>query len=225
MVSEQNERIKTTVENFISDSLKNENPAGLCFTTSFALMIYLYAKGIKTELRSGTFPKPLKDGSIFNISHFWLEVDQEGTVLDATYNQFNDQPNYGGVYLGKIEDHEFTKKYYVYHGKYEDWFPEVWRLWATPYEDNTYPITGEIERSLKYTLKIATRLHDELINLNVQDDFLNEQFGLFFKPVYTFLHHVRTEKNNFKLVVNEMPSGFENLMHRSAVWAKEEGLQ
>ncbi|MBK7128269.1 MAG: hypothetical protein IPM74_12410 [Crocinitomicaceae bacterium] len=225
MFSERNEQIKAMAENFISDGLKNENPAGLCFTTSFALMIYLYAKGIKTEIRSGTFPKLLKDGSVFNVAHFWLQVDQEGTVLDATYNQFNDQPSDGGVYLGRLEDHELTQKYKVYPEKYEDWFPEVWSVWSMPYEDTTYPIKGDIERSLTYSLKIATRLLEELIKLNVQDDFLDEQFGLFFKPVYTLLHHVRTGKINFKLVETEMTSGFENLMHRSAVWAKEEGLQ
>lgn len=48
---------KKLTEDFISESIKTEAPAGLCFSTSFPLLIYLASKQIKSVLITAKVPK------------------------------------------------------------------------------------------------------------------------------------------------------------------------
>jgi hypothetical protein len=216
----EHNHIKKLTEDFISESIRHENPAGLCFGTSFPLLIYLATKQIKSSLIKGGVPQPKADGTIQNVPHYWLQIDSEDIILDPTIQQFK---NPDPIYIGKLQDNEITKKYIPNNLKCDSWFHEDFDGWKKPYEDSTFPLDGPFEkRSITYTIKLATILHAEIKKLNSVDESINRLFGLYFRPIYFFLYHWHTEVINFKITKENLPTGFDSLLSDVLQWQKDE---
>ena len=47
------DHLTTLTKNFISDNIKDQDPDGLCYSTSISLQIYLAIKGINTLIIKG----------------------------------------------------------------------------------------------------------------------------------------------------------------------------
>lgn len=87
--------IKEIAEDFVFQTFGNENPDGLCFSLCFPLSVLFTLMDIDHEIAFGKAQKVHAE-----ISHFWIILDKNGTILDPTIRQFNS--NEVKVYLGKI---------------------------------------------------------------------------------------------------------------------------
>lgn len=211
--------IKKLTEDFTSESIRTEDPAGLCFATSFPLFIYLGTKQIKSSLRVGRVPMLNTENKIRKVSHFWLQIDGEGTMLDPTIRQFdeNEEP----IYIGKLTENKVTKKYKLLHYHPEIWFPKTYRDWKTPLDDLSFPRDGVFEqRSIVFTLKLATILHKEIKMMPSPDNFINHYFELYFTPIYIFLHHWQADKKDFVNLKEKLPNDFDDLLSDALCWAE-----
>ena len=64
------------------------------------------------------------------ISHFWITLDNNGTILDPTIKQFN--PNELPVYFGNIQENATTSKYIKNENIGDQAFAQTYELWAAP---------------------------------------------------------------------------------------------
>jgi hypothetical protein len=211
--------LKKLTEDFISESIRDQDPAGLCFGTSFPLQIYLATKQLRSRLIKGEVPQPKANGTIQNVPHYWLQIDSGDIILDATIQQFkNPEP----IYIGKLQDNEITEKYIPNNLALDSWFPDDFDSWKKPYEYSTFPLDCPFEkRSITYTIKLATILHAEIKNMDSPDDFIKEHFGLYFKPIYIFLCSWHSGIITFDIVKEKLPSSFDNLLSDALQWVNE----
>ena len=135
---------KKLTEDFISESIKTEDPAGLCFATSFPLLIYLATKQIKSRLKTGKVPKEMPHDPNFKVDHYLLQIDSDGTILDPTIQQFNKDVE--PIYIGKPIDSEVTNKYKLCDLPINSWFQQTYDSWRKTYDDPTFPLTGAFEK-------------------------------------------------------------------------------
>lgn len=205
---------------FTSECIRTEDPAGLCFATSFPLLIYLATKQIKSQIRTGKVPKILADGISIDVDHFWLQIDKEGTILDPTIQQFKEDQE--PIFIGMIQDNEVTEKYKPCDLPSYLWFPEVYRDWKTPFVDPTYPLEVDtVKRNIKYTIRLATILNAEIKKMSLQDDFIDRHLKLYLRPIYIFLYNWHTGKINFELVNEKIPYEFANLLSDALLWSEQ----
>ena len=203
--------IKIT-KDFTSESLRNQDPAGLCFSTSIYLQIYLATKQIKSNLISGKVPS-------HDVTHFWLYIESEDIIVDATIQQFN---NPEPIYVGKLKDNEITKTYIPNGMELDKWFQTHFNIWENPFVITTFPLNGEYDkRNILYTIKLATILHAEIKQLIFIDEFVKKLFGIYFNPIYNFLYHWHTKTIDFEIKREIMPIGFDNLLEEVLQWGKD----
>jgi hypothetical protein len=94
-------KIKELVNEFTSQTFGTEIPEGLCFSTCFPISILLYIKQIKNTISCSEVPK-----NNSTLTHVWLTLDNEDTILDPTIRQFD--PNMESTYIGKLSENEIT---------------------------------------------------------------------------------------------------------------------
>ena len=210
--------IEKITKDFISKSISDQNPAGLCFPTSLLLQVYLGTKKIKSSLIKGEVPQVKSDGTSHNIEHYWIQIDSTDVIVDATIQQFkNPEP----IYVGKLQDNEITKTYIPNKLELNLWFPIAFTSWKYNYE-TTCPITpldGLYEkRSITYTIKLATILHSECKKLTSVDEFINYYYGLYLGPIYFFLYHRHIGIINFEIKRENMPEEFDSLLSEVVQW-------
>ncbi len=110
MTEDKKNELKILVQTLTSVPIWNENPKGFCFSSSFALSIYLNALGYQNSIAEGTF----------NVKHFWLTIEgDDNIIVDATIRQFDWKQD--PIYIGKIEENEITKQYKINNSSFNDW--------------------------------------------------------------------------------------------------------
>lgn len=216
MFNEQ-DLIKQFAEEFTLESLQGQNPAGLCLPTSLFLQLYLATKQIKCDIIKVDYPKRNHDNTIENIGHFLLYIKSNDIIIDATIKQFN---NSDYIYVGKKKDNPITKSYILTEMDYSEWFPIIFGVWECPFIDIPYPYQEFHKRMIPYTIKLATTLHEELVKLGKNDEFINKKYGEYMKPIYIFLNNWHTSKIDFELDKENMPTGFKNLLSSVIHWNK-----
>lgn len=213
-------KIKQLSEDFIWDYIQNEDPSGLCFITSYSLLIYLSSKQIKTELKTGLFEKILEDNQILKVNHYWLQVKSNGDILDSTIRQF-DMNFESTIYIGKIDENYISKTYIIDKSLKNNWFFETYENWKTPFVDPLYPLDGDfIKRMICFTLKISSKLYIELESIENPQDEINNHFGLYFQPIFTFLVRWNNNEISFKIPDEVFDSNFEIMLKGALMWHK-----
>ena len=212
-----NDYIKKLTKDFISESIQDQEPIGLCFHTSILLQVYLATKQIKSSLIKGKAP------DIGNDEHYWLQINDSDIIVDATIQQFN---NPDPIYVGKLQDNEITKTYVPNGLDLQSWFPSVFANWKRYYEESEYPPaldeTPYEKRSTIYILKLATILHEECKKLTQLDEFTKHYYGLYLGPIYCFLYHWQKGIVKFEIKKENMPAGFDNLLEVVLAWGDAE---
>ncbi len=204
-------KIKELTEEFISESIKNENPAGLCFATSYPLKIYLLIKNVRSILKVGKVPKATLDDPDFKYDHFWLEIDEEGTILDSTIIQFSGDLKMP-IYIGKLEDYDITKQYIKSEDLTKNWFPQVYYSWSTPFVDRTYPLNEFTKRNIIYQIRLATILHLEMNKLTNPDERIKKCYQNYIKPIFIFLQDWQNGNTDIEIDKKQMHPNFESLL-------------
>jgi hypothetical protein len=218
-----NEQLEKLTKCFISESISDQDPAGLCFPTSFLLQIYLGTKQIKSSLIKGEVPVKKTDGTYLNNPHYWLQIDSTDIIVDATIKQFN---NPDPIYVGKIQDNEITKTYIPNELELQAWFPTDFGIWKHYFEESVYPPPLDEcpyhKRSTIYTLKLATILHEECKKLNSVDEFTKYHYVLYLTPIYYYLYHWQKGLVKLEMKKEIMPSAFGSFLEEVLAWGDEE---
>ena len=213
--------LRQLTDSFLSQSIRSQDPAGLCFSTSFPLLIYLAIKGIKCDLRKGEVAKLESDGTTRNTTHYWLQLHSEDIIIDPTYTQFIINKNVEPIYIGKLKDCEVMYK--QGDDEWDTWFPNDFDGWKTPYEDIDFPLDGLFwKRSITYSMRLATILYAEIKQLSSPNMIVNEYFGVYFKPVFIFLNNWYAGNINFELAKVELTNSFDDLLSDALKWGREE---
>lgn len=131
-----NDYIKSLAKEFTSESIQDQDPAGLCFPTSFLLQVYLGTKGIKSELIKGEVPELKSDGATQKNPHYWLQIDKTDIIVDATIQQFKSPDP---IYVGRVQDNDITKTYIPSELEFQSWFKTDFGNWRHNYEESQYP--------------------------------------------------------------------------------------
>ena len=204
--------IKKLAEEFTLQTFGTEIPEGYCFLTCFPFSILLDIKQIKYSIICGTVPK-----NNSNVSHIWLAIDQEGTILDPTIRQFDH--NKEAVYLGKLEESEVTKKFKPGQESFKEWFPSTYEIWTEPLVDKQprFPRPAGFEDKMNVmNIRTAAVLYAHIDKMPLKEEFIQgNKCQYYFSPIFKFL---REKSNTNKAFVdqlsNSMPNGFIALLFR-----------
>lgn len=215
--------IEKLAKEFTSESIRDQDPAGLCFPTSLLLQIFLGTKKIKTTLIKGEVPKLEPDGTTKKTSHYWLQIDSTDIIVDATIQQFkNPKP----IYVGTLQDNKITKTYTPTNLDFQLWFPTDFANWKYNYEQSEYPPPLDKspfeKRHTIYILKLATLLHSELKKLTSVDEFTEQHYGLYLGPIYCYLYHWQKGIVEFQINKENMPAEFDTLLENVLQWGDTE---
>lgn len=211
-------RVKKLAEDFISESIKNEDPSGLCFATSYPLKIYLLTKNVRSKLIAGKVPKSIPEDVNFKFDHFWLQIDKDGTMLDPTIKQFSGDDKMP-IYLGKLDENVITKSYIVSEIPTKDWFQNVYDAWRTPFIDSTYPCNDFTKRSIAYQIKLATILHSEMNRLPNPDENINRYYQDYFSPIFIFLRNWKNGNSLIKIDSDKIHPNFDKMLAEALKFA------
>jgi hypothetical protein len=176
MTDEKKNELKMLVQTLTSEPIGNENPKGFCFSTSFALSIYLDAFGYQNSIAEGNF----------NCAHYWLNLKgYDNIIIDATIRQFDIKQD--PIYIGKIGENEITKQYKITYSSFNDWV-QLYQIWCNP----KYNTIGEqrptdiYQKLLLHNLATASILNYEIQNLDSDTKLRTTKsylYKLYFQPI------------------------------------------
>lgn len=63
-----------------------------------------------------------------------------------------------------------------------------------------------------FTLKISSKLYIELVSLKNPQEEINNQFGLYFQPIFTFLVRWNNNEISFKIPDEVFDSNFDMML-------------
>lgn len=171
-------------EDFVQQTYGNEIPDGYGFSLCYPLSVLFSLMDIGHEF---TFGKAMK-GHV-QLSHFWITLDKNGTILDPTIRQFN--PAETMVYLGDILANETTKRYEKIDYTGSDVFSNTYASWAAPLLQipNRRQLPFELEqRLISFNVAAAHVLISNVIKFGLEKKILTSQYGLYYlKPVRSIL--------------------------------------
>jgi len=172
--------LKEISEDFVSQTYQNQIPDGYCFSLCYSLSVLFSLMEIKHEL---TFGKSIKNN--IEISHFWITLDNNVTILDPTIKQFN--PNELPVYLGQIQENETTSKYIKNKNIGDQAFAQTYELWAAPmFQDKAIrQLPPNLENKfISFNVATAYVLMSYIHKLDLKNKLLNCSDALsYFKPI------------------------------------------
>jgi hypothetical protein len=180
--------IKEIAGDFVSQTYKNDIPNGYCFSLCYPLSVLFTLMDIQHEI---TFGKALQKQ--IELSHFWITLDGNRTILDATIKQFN--PNESPVFLGDIRENETTKKYKIIERTDHDTFAQTHDSWAEPlfHQEHRRPFPPDLEiKLISFNLTAANVLISYIRTFGLKDKLLSSAYGLqYFQPIRFYLknHH------------------------------------
>jgi hypothetical protein len=172
--------IKEIAEDFVFQTYGNENPGGMCFSLCFPLSVLYTLMGFDHKITFGKSPINHTE-----VSHFWITLDKNGTILDPTIRQFNS--NDENVYLGNRIDNETTKRYQIYECNLDDEFSQNYHSWAELLfqHEHRMPRTQDFEKRL-ITFNVATAqvLFKYLLKYGLLEKLKTSYYGLsYFRPI------------------------------------------
>ncbi|MBV6485556.1 MAG: hypothetical protein KFKLKKLM_02126 [Flavobacteriales bacterium] len=215
--------IEKLTKEFMSESIRDQNPAGLCFPTSYLLQLYLATKKTYSDLIKGKVPITNLDGTTEDREHYWLRIKSTDIIIDATIQQFG---NPSPIYVGKLLCNKITKTYIPNKLDLQSWFPRDFENWTYNYvrSEHPQPVLDEpyVNRSITYVIKLATILHEECKRLYSADEFITQHYGIYFQPIFIFLYNWHNKIIDFEIKKENMPTGFDNLLSDALKWADEE---
>lgn len=204
-------KIKQLVEDFTSKTFGAEIPTGLCFSTCFPLSILLDIHQIKNRICCGDYP--LNAGLV---THVWLEIDDEGTILDPTIRQFD--ATMEATYIGKLSDNTVTSKYLSDKRTFQQWFKSSYDVWTEPLIDKRPRIyerpVGFEERMNLFNVKSASVLYNYIDKIPQKELFMQRNKSKdYFYPIIKFLREKSNADENFLDSVSKlMPEEFNLLL-------------
>lgn len=206
--------LKDMINEFTSQTFGTEIPNGLCFSTCFPISILLDIKQIENSISCGDAPK-----NNTTVTHVWLTLDNEGTILDPTIRQFD--PNMESTYIGKLTENELTKKYVPEKRTFNEWFYYSYGVWAEPLVDKqprTFQRPSGFEDKMNLlNLKTATILYGHIEKMLSKDQFIQtKKCNLYFSPIFKFLKDKsNTDKKFIDALTAWMPKDFQLLLSKA----------
>ena len=172
--------IKEIAEDFVFQTYGNENPDGMCFSLCFPLSVLYTLMGFDYKIIFGKSPI-----NHIEVSHYWITLDKNGTILDPTIRQFNS--NEENVYLGNRFENETTKRYQINEGNVDDEFSQTYHSWAELLfqHEHRMPRTQDFEKRL-ITFNVATAqvLFKYLLKYGLLEKLKTSYYGLsYFRPI------------------------------------------
>lgn len=204
-------KIKDWVNEFISQTFGSEIPDWLCFSTCFPISILLDINQIKNTISCGVVPK-----NNSTVTHFWLTLDNDGTILDPTIRQFD--PNMESTYIGKLTENEVTKMYVPEKRTFEEWFDSSYVVWTEPLIDKkprTFQRQPGFEDKLNIlNIKTATVLYSFISKMEANNQIMSSfKCQLYYSPIFKFLKDKsETDKYFIIKLKDEMPKDFNLLL-------------
>jgi hypothetical protein len=200
--------IKEISEDFVSQTYQNQIPDGYCFSMCYSLSVLFSLMEIKHEL---TFGKSLKNN--MEISHFWITMDNNETILDPTIKQFN--PNELPVYFGNIQENETTSKYIKIENIGDQEFSQTYGLWAEPLLQNK-PLKqlppGLENKLISFNVAAAYVLMSHIHKLDLKEKLLNSGYALsYFKPISAVL------RNNYTIDLSQFDLNYSLLKYGNEI--------
>ena len=210
----EKDRIKKIVNEFTSQTFGAENPEGLSFLTCLPISILLEIKQIDNSISCG---EAHRNKSIIN--HFWLEIDNVGTILDPTIRQFD--PNMESTYIGKLNENDVTKKYVPLNTSYQEWFVTTYNIWAEPLinkQPRTFKREPEFEDKMNLlNIKTATILYSYISKMESIDQIMSSvKCHRYYSPIFKFLKDKSNTDYEYILTLKkEIPQDFNLLLSRA----------
>jgi hypothetical protein len=208
MTDEKKNELKMLVQTLTSEPIGDQNPQGFCFSTSFALSIYLDAFGFKNSIAEGEF----------NCSHYWLNLNgYDNIIIDATIRQFDFRQD--PIYIGKIDENEITKQYKITCSSFNDWV-QLYQIWCNP----KYNTLGErrptdfYQKLLLHNLATASILNYEIQNLDSDTKLRTTKtylYKLYFQPIIQMVKlSLCSENEIISLVKSKVGDKFDLLLSK-----------
>lgn len=180
------ESVKVISEDFVQQTYGNDIPDGYCFSLCYPLSVLFLLMEIGHEF---TFGKAMKGH--MQLSHFWITLDEKGTILNPTIRQFN--PAETKVYFGDILANETTKRYEKLEPDGDDLFYNTYASWADPLLQIPHrrQIPFDLEqRLISFNVAASHVLISHVIKMGLEEKLLTSQYGLYyFKPVSSILKY------------------------------------
>jgi hypothetical protein len=126
-----------------------------------------------------TFGKAMKEH--IQLSHFWITLDNNGTILDPTIRQFN--PIETTVYMGDILANETTRGYEKVQNTGNNVFSKVYALWAgfLLQEKHSMLLLQDFrKRVVSLNISAAHVLMSYVNNFGLKDKLHASQYGLYY---------------------------------------------
>lgn len=195
-VSEQEKaNFVTLVERFTNYSIRNTNPKGFCFSTSFVLSIYLQSQNIGNSI---------VEGNMNNAPHFWIRLmEYEDLIIDATIRQYDEsQPQ---IYIGKKSENDITKEYITVVSSFNE-MVQMYSNWCNPKRDQyDEPRPTNLTRKLVLNNLInASILFFEIEKLNTSDKFNIVSSPLLKLYINPILRGLKSEWINDEKLIGEI---------------------
>ncbi len=202
------EKLKKMVNAFTAKTFGEEIPEGLSFSTCYPISILLDRHQIHNTISLGS---AFKNGVI--VSHCWLTLDNEGTILDPTIRQFN--PNMASTYIGKLNENEITRNYISISPTTQNRFEDVYELWAEPLIDKQ-PRTLKREPIFEAQMNTknvitASVLYACILQFTSHQNILNsDKCVRYFSPIKRCIQEkYKSDKTSFEVLKAKMPQEFD----------------
>ena len=200
--------LKEISEDFVSQTYQGQIPDGYCFSLCYPLSVLFTLMEIKHEL---TFGKSIKNN--MEVSHFWITLDHNETILDPTIKEFN--PNELPVYLGHIQENETTCKYIKIEDIGDQVFSQTYELWAEPLLQNKplMHLPEALENKLiSFNVAAAYVLMSYIHKLGLNQKLLNSGYAVsYFKPISAVL------KNNYPIDLSQFGLNYSLLKYGNEI--------
>ena len=147
------------------------------------------------------------------VSHFWITLDHNETILDPTIKEFN--PNELPVYFGHIQENETTCKYIKIEDIGDQVFSQTYELWAEPLLQNKplMHLPEALENKLiSFNVAAAYVLMSYIHKLGLNQKLLNSGYAVsYFKPISAVL------KNNYPIDLSQFGLNYSLLKYGNEI--------
>lgn len=163
----------------------------------------------------GDFPKGNS-----SVRHFWLGLDDDGTIIDPTIRQFDEIIK--TVYVGKVLCNNITRQFIQIESPIEEWFRPQYNLWAEPLIDRQPRTYSERPKGFEdrinfLNIKTATVLYNYIEKAQLKERIIEtKKFKCYFSPIFKFLNDKANSDINFIDSLKDlMPEGFNLLLSKA----------
>ena len=198
------EEINNLLQPFIKKGIGWNEPAGLCFSTSFSMQVYLNIHGISSSLKAGRYK---------NQDHFWLAIEND-MVIDATLKQFDDeQPE---VYIGSVAFNPITNGFESYNLDLAGWY-NIYDMWRDIIQKRLSGISrsGEFERkAILHILSLSASVFVAPRKSNLTMSYPSSSIlSLYLDPILSGLRNTWSKNQDIVAEVERANPDFQLLLN------------